>query len=77
MKNRGKIYLRKFNLINHDLDKETSFNLDKRTLLKKLIRTSNNYDKYLKRIYFIDKKYKDVNKELSIEIEKYKKNIIN
>ena len=77
MKNRGKIYLRKFNLINHDLDKETSFNLDKKTLLKKLIRTSNNYDKYLKRIYFIDKKYKDINKELSIEIEKYKKNIIN
>ncbi len=77
MKNRGKIYLKKFNLINHDLNKKTSFNLDKKILLKNLIKSSNNYNKYLKRIYFIGKKYKDINKEIIIEIEKYKKNAIN
>ena len=77
MKKRGKIYLRKFNLINHDLNKKKSFNLDKKILLKNLIKSSNNYDKYLKRIYFIGEKYKDINKEIIIDIEKFKKNLIN
>mgnify|MGYP001418819311 CR=1 FL=1 len=77
MKNRGKMYLRKFNLINHDLNKSTSFNLNKKILLKKLINNANNYHKYLKKIYFIDNKYKDINKELSNEIERYKKKLTN
>lgn len=73
MENRGKIYLKKFNLMSHDLHKSTSFNLDKKILLKKLINNTNNYNNYLKKVYFINNKYKDINQELRIEIDRYKK----
>ena len=73
MANRGKIYLKKFNLMSHDLHKSTSFNLDKKILLKKLINNTNNYNNYLKKVYFINNKYKDINQELRIEIDRYKK----
>tara|TARA_E500000178_G_C16988643_1_gene739654 strand:- start:87 stop:1283 length:1197 start_codon:yes stop_codon:yes gene_type:complete len=72
---RGKIYQKYFDFYNEDLN--LFKNINKKRLSTKLNSKLKNYTNFLKKIFFIEDKYKDINDELIIEINKFKnKNII-
>lgn len=72
IENRGKMYLNKFNLLNHNLENFFNSKITKRELLDKLNKNAKNYFKNNKKIYFEGNNYKDITSELYLKINKFK-----
>ena len=64
------LYLNKFNLLQEDIEKN-KFYVDKNKLFKSLNKNANNYFKELNKKFFINSKYKSVEKLIIQDINKF------